>query len=88
MKSCCGDSFQRGYDRAFADMYRASGDDDHMDRCGECRACGVVHTVIEDVVQQLTAFMTEEEFWVFSSLVEDVKDRRDLLKMMKRNRQS
>lgn len=83
---CCKASFQRGTDEAFAAMYRASGSEDHAERCGECRACGVVTTVIEDMVQQLSAFMTDEEFWVFSGIVKNVRERREAERATKRRK--
>ena len=85
-KHCCKYTFQEGYDKAFADIYKASGNEDHSEKCGECRACGVVTTVIEDVVHQLAAFMTEDEFWVFSDIVENVKERREADRASKRNK--
>ena len=88
MTELCKDSYQRGYDQAFADMYHASGDEDHAEKCGECRACGVVHQVVEDTVHQIAAFMTEAEFYVFSAIVANVKERREALRTTKRNKHS
>ena len=83
---CCKSSFQKGYDEAFAEIYRTAGSPDHAARCGECRPCGVVRTVIEDAVHQLAAFMTEEEFWLFSGVVEKVRERRRLERAAKRRK--
>lgn len=71
------ESYQRGYDAAFAEIYRVSSNLDHHQVCGSCRVCGVITTIIEDVVQQLAAWMEDEEFWVFSGIVETVRERRE-----------
>ena len=84
--NCCKSAFQRGYDKAFADMYRVSGIGDNAERCGECRACGVVTTVIEDLVQQLAGAMTEQEFFVFTGIFENVRERRETERAAKRNK--
>ena len=76
-KEFCKESYQKGYEGAFAEMYSVSGNPDHSVACGDCRPCGVVQTVIEDVVQQLAAWMTEEEFLAFSGIVECVRERRE-----------
>ena len=73
----CKESYQKGYDAAFTEIYRVSAQLDHHTVCGSCRVCGVITTVIEDVVGQLAAWMEPEEFWVFSGIVENVRERRE-----------
>ena len=76
----CKESYQKGYDAAFIEIYKVSAQLDHHTVCGSCRVCGVITTVIEDVVQQLAAWMEPEEFWVFSGIVENVRERREMAK--------
>ena len=73
----CRESYQKGYDAAFGEIYSVSAKLDHHAACGSCRVCGVITTVIEDMVEQLAAWMEPEEFWLFSGLVETVRERRE-----------
>ena len=77
MVEFCKADYQEGYDAAFAEMYAVAGNFDHAEDCGECRACGVVKQVIEDTVQQLVAWMMEDEFFLFAGIVESVRERRE-----------
>ena len=63
-----------------AEMYQVVGNPDHTETCGECRACGVVKTVIEDTVNQLAVWMSEDEFFLFAGIIETVRERREQAK--------
>ena len=54
--------YQRGYEAAYAERYAAVDSEDHPANCGECRACGVMRTVLEDSMRRLGGKMTPEEF--------------------------
>ncbi len=76
----CKDSYQRGYNDAFKEMYRSINSKEHDD-CDSCRACGVVSEVTEHLVQQLSAWMTEDELEEFTDIVVRVGERRRIAKM-------
>lgn len=77
MVTFCKESYLKGYEWAFAEIHSTSGNPNHAANCDGCRSCGAVRTVIENVVQQLAAWMTPEEFLVFSGIVECARERRE-----------
>ena len=81
MTTLCKSSFDEGYNYAFIEIYSVVGNVEHSESCGECRACGVIKSVIEDTVHQLAAWMEPEEFWVFVGIVKNVKERRERVKL-------
>ena len=74
------EGWQQGYDAAFGEMYRSCNNDAHHGDCDSCRACGVVSEVAESMVQQLAAWMTEEEVDYFADLIIRVGERRRIAK--------
>lgn len=59
--------YERGYDAALAEIYAALNSDEHP--CGNCRACGVIRSVIEDTLLSLANVMTEEEFTTIAKII-------------------
>ena len=53
--------YQRGYDAALAEIYAALDSDDHPANCGNCRACGVIRSVIEDTFTRLSLLLPLED---------------------------
>ena len=62
-------SFEAGYRVACDEIYHAVEYEDHPEKCGVCRACGVIRTVIEDAASTLCDQMTQEEFLTFAAIV-------------------
>lgn len=61
--------YQRGYDAALADVYTALESDDHPRRCGTCRSCGVIRSVIESTFMELGRLLPGEDFDAMSTIV-------------------
>ena len=73
-----GESYQRGYDAAYGELYRSANSNEHHEGCDSCRACGVVAEVAENVVEQLASWMTEAELDAFTDTVIRIGKRREL----------
>ncbi len=67
--------YQRGYEAAYAEIYAAIDSDDHPANCGDCRACGVMRTVLEDSMRRLGGKMTPEEFDAQAGILKAVNGR-------------
>lgn len=72
----CRESYQKGYDAAYGELYRSSGDGCSHEGSDSCRACGVVAEITENLVQQLAAWMTNAEIDAFTDMVVRVGERR------------
>ena len=72
------ESYQRGYDAAYGELYRSANSNNHHAECGSCRACGVVAEVAENLVEQLASWMTETELDAFADTVIRIGKRREL----------
>ena len=70
-------SYQQGYDAAYAEIYAAVDSEDRPANCGECRACGVMRTVLEDSMRRLGGKMTLEEFNTLAGILKAVNGRED-----------
>ena len=69
--------YRRGYETAYAEIYAAVDSEDHPANCGECRACGVMRTVLEDAFAHLGRKLTPEEFSVLAGIVAVVNGREE-----------
>lgn len=75
----CKDSYQKGYDDVYGEMYRSTNNDDYREKCDDsCRACGVVAEVTENVVQHLAVWMTGDEIDYFTDLITRVGEHRSI----------
>ena len=61
--------YQRGYDAALADIYAAIESPDHPRRCGTCRACGVIRSVIESTFKELGKQLPPGDFEAMSGMI-------------------
>ena len=62
--------YQRGYEAAYAEIYAAIDSDDHPARCGSCRACGVMRTVLEDAMTTLGRKLSQDDFWALAAIIQ------------------
>ena len=67
--------YQRGYEAAYTEIYAAIDSDDHPRNCGNCRACGVMRSVLEDAFGQLATMLTEEEFQYLTEVMQRLGPR-------------
>ena len=64
------EEYLRGYEAAYAEIYAAIDSGDHPGICGgECRACGVMRSVIEDTLLNLGRILTEDEFATMANIM-------------------
>ena len=68
-------SYDDGYRAAYAEIYAAINAEDHVRGCGDCRACGVMRTVIEDMMTTLSRKMTGDEFYTLAKILADLNAR-------------
>ena len=68
-------SFQAGYDAAYAEIHAAINSDDHPSQCGNCRACGVMRSVIEEMMLTLSQKLTNTEFSTLADILAQVNAR-------------
>ena len=69
------ESFQAGYDAAYAEIYAAIDSEDHPGQCGNCRACGAMRSVIEGMMLTLSRKLTEAEFSTLAGILARVNAR-------------
>ena len=62
-------SFQDGYESAYTEIYAAIESEDHPRNCGDCRACGVMRSVLEWMMLSLSPKLTKEEFWTLADIL-------------------
>ena len=67
--------YQAGYEAAYAEIYAAVESESHPRECGDCRACGVMRTVIEDMMSTLSRKLTEDEFRTLAGILARVNTR-------------
>ena len=58
-----------GYEAAYTEIYAAIESDDHPRNCGDCRACGVMRSVIEDAMMQLGRKLSVDELLTLSGIL-------------------
>ena len=68
-------SYQAGYAAAYAEIYAAIESEDHPRKCGDCRACGVMKSVIEGTMLTLSRKLTETEFSTLAGIFARVNAR-------------
>ena len=61
--------YQRGYEAAYAEIYAAINSEDHPANCGDCRACGVMRTVLEESLMELGKKLSQEDFWSLAAIL-------------------
>lgn len=71
------DSYQAGYEAAYTEIYAALESEDHPRNCGDCRACGVMRSVIEDAMLTLSRKLSTEEFFSLASIFAQVNAREE-----------
>ena len=69
--------YQRGYEAAYTEIYAAINSPKHPRSCGNCRACGVMRSVLEDAFSQLATMLTEEEFQLLAGAMQRLGSRTD-----------
>ena len=68
-------NYQDGYNAAYAEIYAAIESEDHPRQCGSCRACGVMKSVIEEMMLTLSRKLTGEEFSALADILARVNAR-------------
>ena len=61
--------YQRSYDAAYVEIYAAINSDDHPKNCGDCRACGVMRTVLENAMTTLGRKLSQDDFWTLATIL-------------------
>jgi len=67
--------YQRGYETAYGEIYAAINSDDHPANCGDCRACGVMRTVLEDAMTTLGRKLSQDDFWALAAILKRANQR-------------
>ena len=68
-------TYQQGYEAAYTEIYAAIESDSHPSKCGHCRACGVMRSVIEDMMLALSNKMNPDEFYTLARILAQVNAR-------------
>lgn len=68
-------TYQDGYEAAYREIYAAIDSDDHPANCGTCRACGVMRTVIEDMMITLSGKLSQDEFYTLAQILARANSR-------------